>query len=278
MKEFLKNILKGLGLYHPIHRIYWRMLHKRKQRRIQKAYESLRGYGFVCNNCGAAFKKFVPDHPKPENRDALERNYVIAGYGENVFCPDCFSTARERLVLGMFDHVEFYGKKILHFSPEKHLLHFFSNQTTPVTVDLFPEFYKEFDKNIQKADATHLTFPDESFDLVIGNHIMEHIPDDRKAMREIIRVLKKGGQAVLQIPFSNGIAATIEEPSINDPKRQSALFGQRDHVRIYLLGDYLDRLEETGFEVQYIPYEELSHLYKHAIQKGEGFIVIRKPE
>lgn len=276
MKELLISILKTVGLYHPLHRQYWRMKLNAKQSKINRQYASLRGYGFVCNVCGAAFKRFVPDHPSPENKNAIEKYNVVAGYGENIFCPDCMSTARERLVIAMLGHVDLFGKKVLHFSPEKNIHTHIKNQTNPVTVDPFPAFYKPIDENVIYADATDLSFKDESFDLVIGNHIMEHIPDDRKAMKEIWRVLKKGGQAILQVPFSITIPATIEDPSINDPKKQAALFGQRDHVRIYQLEDYLKRLREVGFTVEYIPYESLGELYANAIQKGEGFIKITK--
>jgi ubiquinone/menaquinone biosynthesis C-methylase UbiE len=112
--------------------------------------------------------------------------------------------------------------------------------------------------------------------MVIGNHIMEHIPNDRLAMREIYRVLQKGGIAVLQVPFSESIPNTLEEPNINDPHLQSALFGQKDHVRIYALNDYLHRLQEAGFHTQYLSYDSLSDFYQYAIQPQEGFIVITK--
>jgi len=139
-----------------------------------------------------------------------------------------------------------------------------------------PGFYQNIDPHIQFADATRLPFSDNCFDMVIGNHIMEHIPNDRLAMREIYRVLQRGGIAVLQVPFSEIIPNTLEEPAINDPKRQSALFGQKDHVRIYSLNDYLHRLQEAGFQVQYLSYDSLSEFYQYAIQPQEGFILITK--
>jgi SAM-dependent methyltransferase len=276
MKEFLKSILKAVGCYYPLQGYYRRKLFKIKSKKIYREYKQYKGEGFVCNICGTSYRKFAPDYPKEQNKAAIEKYKMIAGYGENVFCPSCMSRARERLVVAMLAEVDLFGKKVLHFSPEKNVLAWIQHQTQPVTVDLFPEFYEYLDKNIQKADATQLSFADDSFDLVIGNHIMEHIPDDRKAMKEIYRVLKPGGQAILQVPFSTDITTTIEEPGINDPKRQSALFGQQDHVRIYQLEDYLDRLRKTGFKVDYLPYELLSHLHINAIQPGEGFIMIRK--
>ncbi|MEP6513266.1 MAG: class I SAM-dependent methyltransferase, partial [Parafilimonas sp.] len=96
-----------------------------------------------------------------------------------------------------------------------------------ITADKAPGFYRLVDKNIMYADATALPFKNEAFDIVIANHIMEHIPEDLKAMKEICRVLKQGGRAIMQIPFSNSLTETIEEPFICDAKKQSQLFGQK---------------------------------------------------
>jgi ubiquinone/menaquinone biosynthesis C-methylase UbiE len=139
-----------------------------------------------------------------------------------------------------------------------------------------PGFYRSVDPLIQFADATDLPFASALFDMVIANHIMEHIPADGAAMKEIYRVLKPGGIAILQVPFSEAIPFTIEEPGINNPAKQSALFGQPDHVRIYALHDYLERLRSAGFTVAYLPYASLQPFYRYAIQQDEGFISIRK--
>jgi predicted SAM-dependent methyltransferase len=112
---------------------------------------------------------------------------------------------------------------------------------------------------------------------VIGNHILEHIPADQQAMKEIFRVLKPGGRAILQVPYSELRDSTIEEVTIKDPVKQSMLFGQKDHVRIYALSDYVHRLEQAGFEVEVLPYEALQKYYSLAIQPGEAFLKIQKP-
>ena len=122
-----------------------------------------------------------------------------------------------------------------------------------------------------------LDLKDAQFDMVIANHILEHIPDDIAAMKEIYRVLKRGGSAILQVPYSEIITATLESPEINDPAMQSALYGQKDHVRIYALNDYISRLRSVGLEVKKISYPELSNLYKHAIQDKECFLQIWRP-
>jgi SAM-dependent methyltransferase len=219
----------------------------------------------------------VPDYPTAENANALKVNAVVAGYCENILCPACLSTARERLIIGLLNNqFKITGKKILHFSPEKNIYRFIKTSNEVITVDIQPLFYKNIDSNIKNEDATHLTYADNSFDLVIGNHIMEHIPNDIKAMAEIYRVLKPGGRAILQVPYSTILSATIEEPEINDPQKQAALFGQKDHVRIYQLQNYINRLQSCGFTVALIEYKDLAAFYKNAIQENESFISILK--
>ena len=166
---------------------------------------------------------------------------------------------------------------MLHLSPEKNIYHFLKAQARVTTADLLPGFYKTIDGMVQKQDATHFSFADNRFDWVLANHILEHIPDDKKAMSEIYRVLKPGGSAILQVPYTEQLKETIEIPGINDPAKQSFLFGQKDHVRIYVLSEYVYRLRQVGFEVQIIPYEALKQFYFLAIQKDECFINISKP-
>jgi len=277
VKEFFKRILKSLGLYHFLQGGFTQMLFKIKRCISRIRYKKYKGAGFECNCCGATYSRFVPDQPSRKNANAINANQVIAGYGENILCPACLSTARERLVIAILKNpVATTGKKILHFSPEKNIYAWLKKANDITTADLEPLFYTRIDGEIKKEDATNLSYPDNHFDMVIANHILEHIPDDRRAMKELFRILKPGGQAILQVPYSTTIANTQEEPGIHDPKRQSAFFGQRDHVRIYQLQDYLQRLKSCGFTVTVLSYENLSAYYKNAIQTNEVFIRIVK--
>ena len=97
-----------------------------------------------------------------------------------------------------------------------------------------------------KMDITDIRYPDESFDVIYCSHVLEHVPDDKKAMREFRRVLKPSGWAMLLVPIV--CEQTFEDPSITDPAKRAKLFGQEDHVRNYGR-DYVDRLREAGFEV-----------------------------
>jgi SAM-dependent methyltransferase len=277
MKQFLLTILKKLGLYHFLQGNYSRLLFAMHRYRLRMQYKKYKGKGFTCNCCQQQYEQFAPRYASNADSGALAQYQVIAGYGENVYCPNCLSTSRERFMIGLFaTRIPVADKHILHLSPEPNIFRFLKKQATVTTADLLPGFYKLIDPNIQFADATRLPFANNTFNMVIGNHIMEHIPNDVLAMREIHRVLQPGGIAVLQVPFSETIPNTLEEPGIQDPQRQSALFGQKDHVRIYALNDYLYRLQLAGFTVTYQPYESFNDLYKYAIQPGEGFIYITK--
>ncbi len=104
---------------------------------------------------------------------------------------------------------------------------------------------------MRHCDITAIPEPDASFDVVICNHVLEHIPDDRKAMRELRRVLKPGGLAVLQHPIHDR-PDTFEDQSIVSPDERLRVFGQEDHVRIYGW-DFVDRLRDVGFGSVTIP-------------------------
>lgn len=288
MNQGLKNILISLRIYYPLQGAYQNFRFQQRLKRYRKQYRAYEqsheefqhtGRGFECEVCNSLYTKFVPDYPSAEDKDALEKHHVIAGYGENILCPNCGSTARERLVLEFLEYtIEFAGKKILHLSPEKNIYNFIKDKAKVTTADLLPGFYKTVDGMVQKQDATNFTFTDESFDMVIGNHILEHIPDDAKALKEIYRVLKPAGRAILQVPYSESIPATLETKDIHDPALQSKLYGQKDHVRIYAFNDYVQRLKSAGFAVEIIDAKSIADFAGYAaLQPGEHFLEITKP-
>ncbi len=98
-----------------------------------------------------------------------------------------------------------------------------------------------------KMDITDIQYPDQSFDCIYCSHVLEHVQDDKRAMREFFLVLKNDGWAILLVPITS--EQTIEDPSITDPEERLKVFGQQDHVRRYGL-DYIDRLREAGFRVE----------------------------
>ena len=126
------------------------------------------------------------------------------------------------------------------------------------------------------ADATRLVFPDDSFSLLIASNILEQVPEDSRAMQEMWRVLKKDGVAILQTAYSETLSSTLEEPAINDPIRQAALFGHKDHVRIYAKQDYIDRLEKANFRVKVLTPEALAPFRAHAIPEDQSVFLCYK--
>ena len=104
-----------------------------------------------------------------------------------------------------------------------------------------------------KMDITNISCKDNSFDVILCYHVLEHIIDDRKAMRELFRVLKPGGWAILQSPMDLKRNKTFEDSHVVLPQDRERIFGQSDHVRIYGR-DYKDRLEKAGFTVKVDSY------------------------
>jgi ubiquinone/menaquinone biosynthesis C-methylase UbiE len=129
-----------------------------------------------------------------------------------------------------------------------------------------------------KADILDLPFASESFDVVICNHVLEHIADDRKAMSELFRVMKPGGWGIFQVPMKNSLEKTYEDFSIIDPKERQKHFGQYDHVRWYGM-DYFDRLSEVGFEAQALFYSQRfadEDIKRFGLNKNEILPVVNK--
>ncbi|MDD4859887.1 MAG: class I SAM-dependent methyltransferase [Dehalococcoidales bacterium] len=129
-----------------------------------------------------------------------------------------------------------------------------------------------------KMDITNLQFPDNYFDCALVYHVLEHVPEDKKAMTEIYRVLKPGGWAILQVPINR--QQTLEVPNVTTPEEREKFFGQRDHVRVYGL-DYKDRLETAGLKVTVDSYcRQLgdSLIKKYGLMEKENIYFCRKPE
>ena len=164
--------------------------------------------------------------------------------------------------------------KVLHFAPEQAFYKLFRNQKNIhyTTTDLFSPLADV------KADICDLPFEDNSYDIIFCNHVLEHIPDDTKAMQELFRVLKPGGMAILQIPQDLKREVTFADDSITDQKERAAIFGQYDHVRIYGR-DYFDKLRSIGFTVieEDYTYKIAPELVeKYCLAKGEIIPVCTK--
>lgn len=217
---------------------------------------SLKGNKYTDPIDGKSFSKFLP--------------YGYENPRDNVLSPSTLSLERHRLLwLYLQRETDFFTKpaKMLHFAPEQ-------------------AFYKRF-KKLQhldytttdlnspladvKADICNLPFPNNAYDIIFCNHVLEHIPDDTKALQEILRVLKPGGMAILQIPQDLKRATTFEDDNITDPKERAKIFGQYDHVRVYGR-DYFEKLRSVGFQVEEVDYTaslSQEEVTKYCLAPGE---------
>ncbi len=208
------------------------------------------------------------------------KTFLPYGYGKqrnNVLSPSTLSLERHRLLwLYLKNETDFFIslKKALHFAPEQAFYKRFSNMKNLdyTTTDLNSPLADV------KADICNLPFKDNTFDVILCNHVLEHIPDDTKAMRELFRVLKVGGMGIFQIPQDLNRERTFEDHSITDKKERAKIFGQYDHVRIYGR-DYFDKLRKVGFKVEEVDYTATlnkTEIDKYRLAIGEIIPVVFK--
>jgi predicted SAM-dependent methyltransferase len=225
------------------------------------------------------------------------RMFLPYGYGNqrnNVLSPSTLSLERHRLLwLYLQNETDFFQSeldsdspitqnkriklrkdaetskalKVLHFAPEQEFYKRFKKQTNIdyTTTDLLSPLADV------KADICNLPFDDNMYDVLFCNHVLEHIPDDTKAMKELYRVLKPSGMGIFQIPQDLSRATTFSDDSITDQKERAKIFGQYDHVRVYGR-DYFDKLRSIGFKVTEEDYTKKiapELVEKYCLAKGE---------
>ena len=225
----------------------------RKLGLVQRFRRFLNGLGgkHRCCYCGRSFFRFSKFRGGWDSFSRYLRDVKWTGSDfDHFWCPFCKCHDRERHLLLFFDRLDlwkkFEGASVLHVAPEKGLgLRIEKcHPANYVRGDLFPSR-----EGVGKLVVTQIQFPDASFDWVICNHVLEHVPDDRKALSELYRVLKPGGIAILQTPFAAGLSQTREnEPSVDTDAKRIEFYGQEDHVRLYGT-DLFDRIRAAGFQL-----------------------------
>lgn len=234
----------------------------------------------LCVSCGHHVWRFMP-YRRGARRPSLMQALDTVGSDPDCFeCPRCGAHDRERHLLmymraeRLFEWIQ--GKRVLHFAPEKRLSRFIAaaGPASHVRADLFPN-----GSGVQRVDMLDMQFSDASFDCVIANHVLEHVDDDTRALAEIHRVLKPGGIAILQTPYSRKLHLTWSDRGIDTPQARLQAFGQEDHVRLFGR-DIFERIAAAGFE---------SCVRQHAallaevdpvisgINPAEPFFLFRKP-
>ena len=222
-----------------------------------------RGNDFTDPINGKSYRKFLP--------------YGYVKQRDNALSPGTLSLERHRLLwLYLNNETNFFSKtlKVLHIAPEQCFYNLFKN--------LKNNNYTTFDLNSPladiKGDICNLPFKENSFDFILCNHVLEHINDDKKAMKELYRVLNKNGTAILQVPINQKSSKTFEDSSIVDKKKRIEKFGQYDHIRLYGL-DYFKKLESFGFKVDPLKYSKEfteSEIIKYGLIKDEIIPVCKK--
>ncbi|GMQ30439.1 class I SAM-dependent methyltransferase [Algoriphagus confluentis] len=220
-----------------------------------------KGKEVECPICSKEYRKFLP-------------------YGrvarENALCPNCLALERHRLMwLFLKEKTPFFSAslKVLHVAPEHCFIHRF--EALPnleyITADIESPLAKV------KMDVHEIPFPDDSFDVIFCNHVLEHVEDDIRACSEFNRVLKPSGWGILQSPVYK-MDKTLEDKSVTDPAEREKLFGQRDHVRKFGL-DYAQRLRRSGLQIeenQFVYELPVDLVKKYALAPTETLYVCKK--
>lgn len=216
--------------------------------RIRPYYSRIRRFGFSrkCPICKSSLSRFLP--------------FGVSNIRDDVLCPVCGSLERHRLIAMFFKNQRdrLFNKKsrrFLHIAPEASI--------RKIVKRIGKVDYLSLDLNSKsvsiRGDLTSLCFPDKSIDMFYCSHVLEHIPADTMAMKEIRRILKDDGWAILQVPLDENRESTFEDPTIVSEDDRLRVFGHPDHVRIYGT-DYAKRLKEAGFIVERIDFaKQFSH-------------------
>ena len=225
----------------PLRKIFGGIYDGWKSRREkERLLASLRGEAVECNVCGWHGARFADD---PWHKETV--------------CPVCRSQVRHRMLAAMLDglaHVEksdesslLAGKEVLHFAPERQLRERVKKAARKhVTAD-----FDRGDCDLRLDMSSMPEVAEASFDTVIACDVLEHVPDDIAAMRELHRVLRRGGLAIVTVPQKDPPAETDEDSSVTDEAQRTTRFGQKDHVRMYG-DDFANRLTSAGFKVRVI--------------------------
>lgn len=210
-----------------------------------------KGNNCQCNVCGTKLKQFA----KLDN-------------GEDI-CPICGSLPRSRRLYKLLNE-EFLEPNylVLDFSPFRIL---YRKMKEKKEINYFPsDFEDDFIADYQ-FDMRNIDTEDDKFDVIICYHILEHIIEDQIAMKELYRVLKKGGKVLVQTPFQEG--EIYEDESIVSPEDRLKHFGQDNHVRIYSVEGLVKRLNDAGFKTQIRVLEKDTY---HGFSENERIIICEK--
>lgn len=233
---------------------------------------------YVCKKTFHHFGKFRSGSKGVS--DYLKNLQVVGSDADNFMCHFCGSNDRTRHLFMFFDKLslweKFKGASIIHIAPEKTL----SNKIK----SLQPARYVMGDllntnEEHQRVDVTDMPFEDESMDILICNHVLEHVPDYKKALQEIRRVLCVDGFAILQTPYSKLLKKNFEEENINTDALRLFFYAQEDHVRFFSEKQFFQDLQDAGFELKIAKHSDLfseEETIRYGVNKVEDLIRVVK--
>lgn len=232
-----------------------------------------------CPMCGGRFGAFLP---RGLDQGVYAREQVVgAGRREAATCPYCYSSDRERFVHLYLREVAGLARpgpplRVLHVAPERNLrawlrslprVRYVGSGLSSRWVDVF-------------VDLTRAPFGDGAFDVILCNHVLEHVPDDHAALVELRRILAPRGFAIVQVPLAPGRAETEEASGPTDAAERVRRFGQAGHLRLYGR-DYPDRVRAAGFEVEEVDPAQAfgaDAVGRHSLLADERLVVARREE
>ena len=252
-----------------------------KQMGSQKKEELL--YCPICTNKVSKFVRL--DDYFFKNLDEYQYVHsIFMGETLNILdysCPNCFSSDRARLyAIYLKQHFQknYTNAKTINFldiAPDRNLASWLKKQyqINYRSVDLFMEDVDD------KADLTDLSiYSDNSFDFILCSHVLEHVPEDRKAISELYRILKVGGYGIVMVPILLNLDHDIEDPNFDTPEKRWKYYGQDDHVRMYSKNGFISKLSEAGFKVNNlgIDYFGAETFLKNGIHPRSVLYVVEK--
>ena len=251
-----------------VKKLYKKIFSEKKRIKIRLLYNKITslfyaGNKFSCNCCGKSFRKF-----KPKGNSLVQR--------ENAICPYCGSVERTRTLffyLKNETNILTTNVKLLHFAPEYCLMPIFKSakKLELITADINPN-YADY-----KVDITNIPFPDNSFDYIICSHVLGHVFDEKKAIEEMKRVLKKHGTAFIMTLINPDNPETFENLEIDTPEKRLQYYSEPDLLRLHGR-DFKQRLSSTGFLVTEIDYrfKQGTEIYeKYALGDGRREIIFK---
>ena len=239
---------------------------------------------YLCKNTFFRYYKFMGGTKYLSSW--YKNTHMIGSDIDNYYCPYCACHDRERHLTAYFDKLDLWPKentKILHFSPEFN----FSKKIELyhpleyIKADLNPEQYIEPGiLDVKQINLMEIPYDAQHFDMVICNHVLEHVPDMKQCLSEIYRVLKEGGIAILQTPFSKLFHRHFEDSAIITDEQRAFFYLQTDHVRIVSERQFIEELKEAGFQLAFIKHKELfdsNFATLYGVNPEEDLIKVVKP-